>query len=1152
MINDWENPQMVGQNKEPAHATLLPYPDAHSALSGDRNACANFKLLNGDWQFKWAPNPASAPEDIHVEPFDDDGWDTIIVPSNWQMQGYGVPMYTNVQYPFPPDNMPEVPKDNNPVGSYRTTFTVPEAWDGKQVFIVFDGVDSAFYLWVNGQYVGYSQDSRLPAEFNLTPYLRPGENTLAARVYRWSDGSYLEDQDFWRLSGIYRDVYLFATPAVHIRDFWAQTELDADYRDAVLNVRADLANYGDVNTNGYTLEAELLDASQSRIMNHESRITHHASRINFAMPVTNPLKWSAEAPNLYTLLLTLKDAAGNVLEVERCNVGFRKVEIADGKILVNGAAVYFYGVNRHEHDPDTGHAVSVASMIEDILLMKRFNVNAVRTCHYPDDPRWYDLCDQYGLYLIDEANLESHGVWDEPSRDPAWRTAFLERGSRMVERDKNHPSIVIWSLGNESGHGPNHAAMAEWIHDYDPTRPVFYDSADHEPYVDIVSKMYPSLERLTELAERPGETRPFIMCEYAHAMGNSPGNLKEYWDLIEKYPRVRGGFIWDWVDQGLRRSSPPVSSDAPPSVPPSGGETGGEWFAYGGDYGESPHDGSFCINGLIFPDRTIHPSLWEVKKVYQPVHVELDALAGKVEIVNKYKFSDLSHLDIAWRLEKDGETVQQGQLPCLSTPPGGRETVTLPISPPSVPPSGGETGGAEHHLTLSFTLADATSWADAGHEVAWAQFAVPFPTPEVQPVDVSSLPALTLVESEMHATMAGPDFQLAFDKQTGTIATLNYQGHDLLVNGPQANFWRAPTENDLAGWGDERAAKRWREIGLDRLEEHVEAVTVKQPAPQTVEITVKSVCVPDAEFTPPVEPGPEQQPEMLLQFLMWALDKPTLEAFCTHLNVPYDSLPGTIKSAKLKGLLGHFAQEGRFPEFALGLYHFLKATAPDKIRPEFEAALFPEKAGAPASKPEAPQPARFECAYTYTIYGSGDIVIEHHVAPATPGLPFLPRIGLQMTVPGGYEHFTWYGRGPHENYVDRNYGAPVGVYSGTVDEQYVPYIVPEENGNKTDVRWVALTNDTGVGLLAVGASEVSAYHYTTEDLTEATHTYELQRRDDITLNLDYAQSGLGSASCGPGRRPEYQLKPVETRYRVRLRPFSQAAESPMALSKQRL
>ncbi len=1137
-MNDWENPQVVGRNREPAHATLLPFQDAQSALAGDRCACANFKLLNGNWQFQWAPNPASAPEDFYVEPFTNDGWDTIAVPGNWQLQGYDVPMYTNVQYPFPPDNMPEVPKDNNPVGSYRTTFTVPDAWQGKQVFIVFDGVDSAFYLWVNGQMVGYSQDSRLPAEFNLTPYLRPGENTLAVRVYRWSDGSYLEDQDYWRLSGIYRDVYLFATPPVHIRDFWAYPQLDTDYRDAVLNVRADLHAYDGTSLEGYTIIAEIFDAHRSRITNYELRITNPQSLIpnpqspiTFAMPVTNPLKWSAEHPHLYTLLLTLKDPAGNVLEVERCYVGFRQVEIKDGKILINGAPVYFRGVNRHEHDPDTGHTLSIESMLQDILLMKRFNINAVRTCHYPDDPRWYDLCDQYGLYLIDEANLETHGVWDEPTRDPVWRTAFLERGSRMVERDKNHPSVIIWSLGNESGHGPNHAAMADWIHAHDPTRPVFYDSADHEPYIDIVSKMYPSLERLIELAQRPGETRPFIMAEYAHAMGNSPGNLKEYWDIIAQYPRLCGGFIWDWVDQGLRRKT----------------ADGVEWFAYGGDFGDVPNDGSFCINGLIFPDRTVHPSLWEVKKVYQPVEVEVaDALAGEVAIINKYHFSDLSHLVSTWKLEADGRVIQQGQLPRLSTPPGGRERVTIPFTLPEV------TAGVEYWLTLSFALAEATPWAEAGHEVAWSQFAVPFSAPIAQPVDVAALPALTLRESDAQAVIAGRDFELVFDKQGGTIAALCYRGHELLKAGPKSNFWRAPTENDLNTWGDERAAQHWRAVGLDRLEEHIEAVTVKQTAPQVVEIGVRSVCAPDAGFVPPTVSGPEQQMEMFMQFLTWAMDKPTLEAFCAHLGIPWDSLPGTIKSAKLKGLLGRFAQPEQFMGFALNLYHFLKEFAPDKVRPEFEAALFPEKADTSAQQPQAPQPARFACAYTYTIYGSGDIVIEHHVVPETPGLPFLPRIGLTLTMPGGYERFTWYGRGPHENYVDRNYGAPVGLYSGTVDEQYVPYIVPEENGNKTEVRWVALTNPAGVGLLAVGASrlEVSAHHYTAQDLTVATHTYELCRREVITLNLDYGQSGLGSASCGPGRRPEYQLKPVETCYRVRLRPF--ANESPLALSKQHL
>ena len=1136
MMNDWENPQMVGQNKEPAHATLLPYQDTQSALSGDRGACVNFKLLNGDWQFKWSPNPASAPVDFYVEPFDNHGWDTIAVPGNWQVQGYGVPMYTNVQYPFNPDFMPEVPKDNNPVGSYRTTFTVPDDWAGKQVFIVFEGVDAAFYLWVNGQLVGYSQDSRLPAEFNLTPYLRPGENTLAARVYRWCDGSYLEDQDFWRLSGIYRDVYLFATPTVHIRDFWAYTELDADYRDAVLNVRADVHAYTATDMDGYTVEAQLFDSANQQISNLQSPISNPQSPISFALPVANPLKWSAEHPHLYTLLLTLKDAEGNVVEVERCNVGFRQVEIKDGKILINGAPVYFRGVNRHEHDPDTGHTISVESMIEDILLMKRFNVNAVRTCHYPDDPRWYDLCDQYGLYLIDEANIESHGVWDEPSRDPVWRTAFMERGSRMVERDKNHPSIVIWSLGNESGHGPNHAALADWVHTHDPTRPVHYESAHNEPYVDMISTMYPNLDRLVEMAEAPGEERPFILCEYAHAMGNSPGNLKEYWETIEQYPRVRGAFVWDWVDQGLRRSSPPTS-------PPTGGSE--DWFAYGGDYGESPHDGSFCINGLIFPDRTIHPAMWELKKVYQPVTVEpIDLLAGKVEVINKHFFSDLRYLSITWTLSADGEILQQGQLSPLGTLPGEREALVIPFDPPVLNP------GVEYWLTMSFSLSEATLGADQGHEVAWAQFQMPFDVPDVQPLIQGTMPVLNIVENGAQTIVQGAEFRLVFDKSTGTLASLHYQDRELLKCGPRFNFWRAPTENDLGEWR-ERAAILWREVGLDHLEEKVRDVAVAQPAPQVVQIKVRSTCAPPEGWALP-KPSMPDQTAMLGQFLSWAMDKDALKALCQRVGVAYQALPGTIKSAKVKGLIGYFAKDNRIPDLLKSIYEFLQETAPDKIPPEFTAFVFPDQAT--ATSPPLKPPARFECDYTYTIYGSGDVIIDVHINPVSEGLPFLPRIGLQMILPGGYEQFTWYGRGPHETYCDRQEGAQVGVYSGTVDEQYVPYIVPEENGNKTEVRWVALTNDAGVGLLAVGTPwlEVSAHHFTTQDLTEAKHTYELQRRAEITLNLDYAQSGLGSASCGPGRLEKYQLKPAETRYRVRLRPFSQATQSPMALSKQRL
>jgi len=748
--------------------------------------------------------------------------------------------------------------------------------------------------------------------------------------------------------------------------------------------------------------------------------------LELAAEVMNPEKWSDEHPCLYTLLLTLKNADGRVLEVECCNVGFRRVEIKEGQIHVNGAPIVLKGVNRHEHDPDTGHVVTVESMIEDVRLMKQFNVNAVRTSHYPNDPRWYDLCDQYGLYVFDEANVESHGVWDRLAKDPAWTAAFVERTIRMVERDKNHPSVIVWSLGNESGYGPNFAAAAGWIHEYDPTRPVHYESATTQwvyqgpetaPAIDMVSVMYPSVERIIEMAQAPGETRPLVMCEYAHSMGNSTGNLKEYWEAIEKYPRLQGGFIWDWVDQGLRQVT----------------DEGEEWFAYGGDFGDVPNDANFCINGLIWPDRKPHPALWEYKKILEPVRVEpLDLNAGKVRVINKYRFSDLNGLDVSWTLSADGNVLQSGQLPRLDTPAGASTIVTLPFQAPALKP------GAEYWLAVHFTLAQDTLWAGRGHEVAWAQFQAPFAVPAGPQPDTAGMPELQLSESAPEITVRGQDFSLRFDRTAGRIISFQYAGKELVRQGLAFNVWRAPTDNDANTWGDQKMAIRWRAAGLDRLREQAQAVQAKQTSPQVVRIDVHSIST----------------------------------------------------------------------------------------------------------------PSRFECHYTYTIYGSGDVIIDVHVAPHGD-LPPLPRIGLQMCLPGQYNNFTWYGRGPQETYADRKMGAQVGVYSGTVDDQYVPYITPQENGNKTDVRWVALTDSSGVGLLAVGMPRlnVSAHHFTTQDLAEARHTYELKRRDDVTLNLDYAQSGLGNGSCGPGVLPQYLLEPREYRYSLRLRALSGRESSLAELSK---
>ena len=1038
-VPDWENPKVVERNKELAHATLVPYADVKTALAGERSKSPWFLLLNGDWKFSLAPNPELAPKDFYKEDFDVEGWDTIPVPINWQMLGYDKPIYTNIQYPFPADP-PRVPHDYNPVGSYRKNFQIPDAWKERQIFLVFEGVDSAFYLWINGEMVGYSQDSRLPAEFNITPYVRSGENTLAAQVYRWSDGSYLEDQDMWRLSGIYRDVYLFCTPNVHIRDFFVRTELDRKYMDAALKVRIKIRNYLSNYIEGYNLEINLFDAKSRPVFNEAFRYTVEKIKardevaFDFELKVDNPKKWSAEYPYLYSLLITLKDDEGDILEVESCKVGFRQVEVKDGQILVNGVPVLLKGVNRHEHDDVRGKAVTVESMIADVKLMKQFNFNAVRTSHYPNDPVWYDLCDRYGIYVINEANIECNGLANfegtvfrrEPANDPEWLNAFTERCVRMVERDKNHPCVIIWSLGNESGYGPNHDAAAGWTHGYDPTRLVHYEGTirvpgEVSPIVDVISIMYPTLDRLIELAENPNDNRPVIICEYAHSMGNSTGNLKEYWETIRKYKRLRGGFIWDWVDQGIRRKT----------------DEGEEWWAYGGDFGDEPNDLNFCINGLIWPDRKPHPAMWECKKIFQPVEVEaVDLCAGKVKIINRYDFSDLSELDILWELSADGEILERGQLPKLNTQAGGSQIVTVPFTMPELKP------GSEYWLTLRFKLSNDTIWAEKGHEVAWSQFRMPFDVPAGPVLKVEDMPAVKLKESPKKVMISGVKFNLIFDKEKAHIISFNYMGSELMKSGPSLNVWRAPTDNDAAIIAVGMAVG-WRKFGLDRIEHKIKSVEVDQIGPQVVRIRVASnACAPDVA-------------------------------------------------------------EG------------------------------------------------FDCRYTYTVYGSGDIIIDTDIVPSDK-LPPLPRIGLQFCIPGDYNTFTWYGRGPHENYCDRKEGAPVGVYSGTVDDQYVPYIKPQENGNKTDMRWVSLTDKNGIGLLAVGIPllEVSAHHFTTEDLTRAKHTFELKRREDITLNLDYKQSGLGGASCGPGTLPKYLIKPEPVHFSVRIRPLSLKDSCAMKLSKQ--
>ena len=1034
-VNDWENPQMIGRNKEAACAMFYRFPDTQAAARGTRESSPYLKSLNGPWKFHWVKTPEERPRDFWREDFDDGDWKAIRVPSNWQMEGYGQPIYVNQTYPF--DKSPPLIRghNGNPVGSYRCRFTVPGAWRGRRTSIHFDGVESAFYVWVNGHRVGYSQGSRTPAVFDLTPWLADGENLLAVEVYRWCDGSYLEDQDFWRLSGIYRDVYLESVPAVHVRDFEVKTILDDRYHDAELRLEVKVRNTGPAEAS-VAVGAELTDASGRTVFGDQTgRVSvPKGSEVSLSLQgtVAAPEKWSAEAPHLYRLLLVLKDDAGRIVEAIPCDVGFRKVEITGGQFLVNGKPVTIKGVNRHEHDPDTGHTISTESMIADVKLMKQNNINAVRTSHYPNAPQWYDLCDRYGLYVIDEANVEAHGMGKDAkhvvSDDPAWEKAHLDRLESMIERDKNHACVVTWSLGNESGTGRNLAAMYRWAKRRDATRPVQYcevtsrkfcqkfiawakaHGGDGSQYQlrgeegdsDVVCPMYPTIDIIVAYS-RANPTRPLVMCEYAHAMGNSLGNFQDYWDAIEGNKYLQGGFIWDWVDQGLRKTT-------------GGGE---EFWAYGGDYGDTPNSGNFCCNGIVLPDRRPNPSLYEVKKVHQYVKVvPVDLLSGTVEIHNKYDFLSLDFLDLSWELAADGVVLEKGRLPRLSLGPRQKQVVRIPLTAPELKP------GREYFLKVTSSLGADTAWAERGHVAAWDQYRVPFDVPSVPRPAAEQLPKLALKTSDDGATIAGKDFVVMVGKPSGAIEAFTYRLRPLMASPLVPNFWRPPIDNDR-GNGMPKRLGVWKDAGRNRKTVQFE---VKQLAPAVVRVTAG-----------------------------------------------------------------------------------------------FEL---------PAGK------SHHRC--VYTVFGNADVLVESSFQPQGD-LPVLPRFGMQTSVPGELSLITWFGRGPHESYWDRKTSAAVSLYSGTVEEQLHAYVRPQENANKTDVRWLALTDQDGVGLMAVGRPllSTSAWPYTTADLEEARHTHELPRREEITLNLDYKQMGVGGDnSWGARTHPEYTLPAQPYRHEFLLRPYA--------------
>ncbi len=1142
--NDWENPALTGRSREPAHAPLMPFPDEALARQGRREASPFYHALNGEWRFHLAPYPDAAPAGFEAADFPADEWAMIRVPGNWQLQGYDTPYYTDVQLPFPPDDVPRVPARANPTGCYRRTFTVPEQWRGRQVFLNFDGVDSAFHVWLNGELIGYSQDSRLPAEFDITAYLTTGENVLAVRVYRWSAGTYLENQDMWRLSGIFRDVYLWSAPAVHVRDLSVVTELDAAYRAARLRITAWARNYRARDAR-VTLDFALLDAGGAVIWADTHRLAVEAlndASLEIAQPIPAPRLWSDEDPYLYTLVLTLREpalparrargaaaapAAGAVLEIQSTRVGFRVVEVKHGQLCLNGRPIMIKGVNRHEHDPEAGHCVTEASMRQDLRLMKQFNLNAVRTAHYPNAPRWYELCDEYGILLCAEANLECDGALAYLSKHPDWRGAFVARVARMVAAYRNHPAIIMWSLGNESGLGANHTAMADWVREHDPTRLIHYHPAGTAPLADVLAPMYPSVDTLVQMAAAD-DPRPIIMCEYAHSMGNATGNLREYWDAIRAYPRLQGGYIWDWVDQGFRRVTP----------------EGVVWWAYGGDFGDTPNDGAFCLDGLVDPARRPHPALWEYKKELEPVWVEaMEPAAGRLRVHNRRAFMDLSDLAINWTVSADGEMHQAGTLPALALAPGAALEMVIPFQTQAAPAQG------EIWLTVSFSLARATAWASAGHEVAWAQFLIPAaPAPRARP---ASAAAPVLRDGPAEVVVTGADWQLRLDKAGGRLSSFIRAGKELLARGPGFNVWRAPTDNDLGTYGARRMVFEWRDAGLDRLAEHVTAVTAAA-LPDAAQITVRSVSAPRPLAERSQRWGGLLDQLTLLLIQCWG--PPALTEIGQELGVDAAAFAGQSKAERAAALAAEADRRGQGQAFFNLIYDRLLATtdgdAFDSVKRRL-AGLRALSAAEFAAAFALRDQVRFDLTTTYTIYGAGAMRLDLHVQPHGD-LPPLPRLGLRLTLPGAFTEFWWYGRGPLETYPDRKHGMRVGVYHGPVDEHYVPYGRPQENGSHSEVRWAAWRDAAGDGLLLAGHEplEVSAHRFTPEDLEAARHIHELRRRDAITVLADFRHSGLGNASCGPAVLPEYEIAPTAGAYRVWLRPITAADGALAALARQ--
>ncbi len=1056
--HDWENPAVNEINRETPRAYFIPYASVEQASQFDIWKSPNLQTLNGTWQFHISHKPADRPVDFYKNDFNNKDWKTIQVPGNWELQGFDIPIYSNIRYPFEA-NPPYIQKFYNPVGSYKRTFTIPEKWNGQDIYLHFGAVTSAMYVWVNEQKVGYSEDSKTPAEFNITKFLKKGENSLAVEVYRWCDGSYLEDQDFWRMSGITRDVFLMARNPQHIRDFRVSSPLVNNYKDGDFKLAVEVVNSA-TNNPSLAMEAVLMDGNTKVAeMKQVVKTSAQPVMVKLASNVPAAKAWSSENPNLYQLFITLKNEAGKTMEVLHQEVGFRTVEIKNNNLLVNGVAIYVKGTNMHEHHQIKGHYQDEETMLKDIELMKLYNINAVRCSHYPEPERWYELCNEYGIFLVDEANIESHGMGygaKSLAKDPTWKDAHLFRTKNMFERDKNQPSVIIWSLGNEAGNGVNFEATYAYLKSVDQSRPVQFEQAGNGANTDIMCPMYARIRNMEDYAkDKP--TKPYIQCEYAHSMGNSTGNLQDYWDVIEKYPVLQGGFIWDWVEQGI------LTKDA----------QGHKYWAYGGDLGSDtlPTDGNFCCNGLINPDRTAKPALYEVGKVYQNIGFKMANLnSGEIEIINKHCFTNLSEFAFNWEIVADGQIIKSGEIKDLNLAPKTSKKMKLDVAVETKP-------ATEYFLNISARLKNKKGILPAGTKLAYEQFKLPFLKKAV-PVSLKSLLALTIKTENNLLIVEGKGFRITFSKDEATMKSYQLDGKEMLLAGPVPNFWRAPIDNDFGNELDKRS-RVWRKAGEQKT---VKSATVQQnDTKETYDFT-------DVAKIPKVISASAKQ-----------VGNEVLIAFNFDLNNEKKQVIANYNSI-------------------------------------------------------------------YTVLGNGEVIVNNGFKMMRDSLPEIVRFGVNLVMPREFDQISWLGRGPHESYADRFTSALVGLYSGAVADQYFPYVRPQENGNKVDVRWMSITNKDGLGMEFIGMPLISAsaHHQIMEDFESPDrtdgrgklglkmirrHISDVQPRDLTSVNIDYKQQGVGGDdSWGAWTHDEYRLKGKVYNYTFRISPLK-PGEKPVEKAK---